>query len=491
MRWISGTTVGWQNCTVTNQAGALWVFTGAGDPFGNFFAGNQFISHGTVRLAAAAAVGLDEWSYTLGGRVEREGGTMSVFADLGLVPGVAFSGTGVFRKDGGMLWITGAVRNADGRFELAGGTLMSEPTTPGSLVGDFVWSGGNWTGVVVVPVGSQVEITGSCRLNGASRIDNHGTMKWNSGTALEGWENSTVHNHTDGLYLFAREGTAFVNFFGGNRFINDGVARHTATGTVVLNSWDFALNGALERNGGTIDLAATATCADGAEFRGSGTFRLTGGTLTAAGEIINSDGVFDFAGGTAASGASPLTLVGDFIWSGGSWIGAFEVPAGSELAMTGYCRLGGASRIDNHGTVKWNSDTALEGWENCIVQNHTDGLYLFAREGSAFMNFFGGNRFINDGVARHTATGTVVLNSWDFVFNGAVERNGGVFELAAAVTCADGAEFRGAGTFRLTGGTLTAAGEVINSHGTFDFVGGTAASGASAIKLAGDFIWSG
>lgn len=523
--WQNGATTGYDGAIITNQAGATWVCAGSGDLFNNYHSGNQFINAGTLRQTGAGAVELNDWFYTLGGQIDRQGAAMVIAANGTLANGTAFTGPGVFRFAAGTLTSEGAISNTIGSLEQTGGTLVA--SAPLALTGGFLWNGGYWSGNLVIPHGSDLTITAGCQLNTSAVLDNHGTVHWNSPAPLTGYDSTTIRNHADGEWRLESAGDAFNNYHGGNQFINDGVLRQTNSGTVDLNDWIYTFGGQIDRQAGVTAFAADGTLENGAQFTGAGVFRFLAGTLTGAGTITNNAGTLEQSGGTLVASA-PFALSGGYLWNGGNWSGNMVIPHGSQLSITAGCQLNTGAVLDNHGTVTWNSPAPMTGYDSTTIRNHPDGLWRIENSGDVFNNYYSNNQFFNEGgLERAAPSGDVVFDDWTYHVSGTCTAAAGLTRFHSTLRLLDGAEITGAGSFQFHGSTvlvgettLSAACEVAAGsftgetdgllHGQLDWASGTffgntrvaagatlrlttsgarTLAGGSALDVGGQFVW--
>jgi hypothetical protein len=523
--WQSGVTTGYDSTTITNQAGATWVCAGAGDLFNNFYSGNQFVNAGTLRQTSAGTVDLNDWTYTLGGQIDRQGAVMAFAANGTLANGTSFTGPGVFRLAAGTLTSAGGISNTTGTFEQTDGTFVA--SAPLTLNGGFLWSGGYWSGNIVIPHGSDLTITAGCQLNTSAVLDNHGTVHWNSPAPLTGYESTTIRNHADGEWRLESAGDVFNNFYSGNRFINDGVLRQTNAGTVYLNDWEYTFGGQITRQAGVLEFNSNGTTVTGVQFNGAGGFRFAGGGLSGSGTIIHSSGTFEQSGGTLTATA-PLNLQGSYVWTGGYWNGNVVIPHGSQLSITGGCQLNTSATLDNHGTVKWNSPAPLTGYDSTTIRNHPDGLWRIETSGDVFNNFYSNNQFYNEGVLERSApSGDVILDDWTYQLSGTCGAAAALTRFHSTVRLLEGAQFTGAGSFQFHGTTVLVGATTMSApcevaaggftgetngllHGQLDWASGTffgstrvaagatlrltttggrTLAGGSALDVSGQLVW--
>jgi hypothetical protein len=483
--WTNGVTIGYESATITNLPGGLWILSGSGDSFNNYYGGNQFINQGTLRHSAAGEIGFDEWSYTLGGEVQKQGGVLIVNATTTLSPGVQFTGGGGFRQDGGLLNVSGTITNATGLFTVAGGTLNA--TAPVTLSGSYRWSGGAWAGNLNIPAGSDLTIAGDCQLNPGAVLNNSGTVHWDSAYPLRGYESVTVNNQPGGVWRLERTGEAFSNHYGGNVFNNAGLIDKTSAGETVLAYWTYALPGETKISSGTLRVAANISLPAGALLSGAGTFDYSAGACSLNGEITSTVATLRQSGGTMVCAAG-AKIQGNWIWTGGAIAGSLENPVNRQLTINGSCQLNPATTLDNRGTVVWQAGNPLTGYENVTVTNHPGATWEFATAGDAFNRHYGGNQFINQGqLKRSAATGNVILDDWTYHHAGTFTANAGSTQVHSPLNLMAGGSFTGGGTFSFHSDTTLKGSTTFSADTT---VAGGVFAGEAAGLVNGTLKWA-
>jgi hypothetical protein len=483
--WSGGTTTGYENATITNLGGGLWILSAAGDAFNNYYSGNNFINQGTLRHSAVGDIGFDEWTYTLGGEVQKQGGVLIVNAPATIPPGAQFTGTGSFRQEGNTLNVSGTITNATGQFTVAGGTFSA--TAPVTLSGNYRWSGGAWAGNLNVPSGSDLSILGDCQLNPGSVLNNSGTVHWNSDYPLRGYESVTVNNQAAGVWRLERTGEAFSNYYSGNVFNNAGLVDKTASGETVLANWTYALPGQTKTSAGTLRIAANTSLPAGALLSGAGTFDYSGGTCSLNGEITSTVATLRQSGGTMVC-TTGAKIQGNWTWTGGAIAGSLENPVNRQLTINGSCQLNPGTTLDNRGTVVWQAGNPLTGIESVTITNHAGATWEFATAGDAFNNYYSGNQFINQGLLKRSApTGDVILDEWTYHHAGTFTANAGSTQVHGPLNLMAGGSFTGAGAFSFHSNTTLKGSTTFNANTT---VAGGTFTGEAAGLVNGTLKWA-
>ena len=449
--WNGGVTIGYDSTTATNLTGGLWILSGTGDAFNNYYGSNQFINQGILRQTSAGEVLFDDWSHTLGGEIQKQGGVLVVNSNSTLTPGVQFSGGGAFKLAGWTLNASGTINNPSGLFTVEGGTLNATAAT--ILSGNYRWTGGNWSGNFSVPAGSHLTIAGDCQLNTSAVLNNSGVVHWNSATPLRGYDSVTVNNLPGGAWLLESTGEAFNNYYGSNTFNNTGLLEKTGSGETVLAHWSYSLAGETKASSGILRVAANLSFPAGALLSGGGTFDYSGGSCSLNGEIFSTTSTLKLSGGTMTGGAG-AKIQGNWTWTGGSIAGSLENPVNRQLTINGSCQLNTGTVLNNKGTVIWQAGNPLTGYDSVTVTNHPGATWEFATAGDAFNNYYGSNQFFNQGtLKRSAASGNVILDDWTYHHSGGFTANAGSTQVHSTLNLLSGGSFNGAGSFSLHGNT--------------------------------------
>ncbi|MCW1916012.1 S8 family serine peptidase [Luteolibacter sp. GHJ8] len=483
--WTTGRTIGRESATIINSTGATWILGVEGDAFGNYYGGNQFINQGILRHTQVGETVLDDWSYTLGNEVQKQGGTLIVNSPVTLNAGTQFTGGGAFRQNGGTVSISGTIASSTGSFTVAGGTLNA--TSESTLMGVYQWSGGDWSGNLTIPVGSDLSITGDCQLNAGAILHNEGTVHWNSASPLRGRENVTVNNKSGATWRLESTGDAFSNYYGGNVFNNSGLLTKTGSGTTFLQHWTYSCPGDTRVNTGTLRVVANLTLPANATLSGPGTLEYGGGTLALQGEIQSSVSTLKLMGGTmnCASGAK---IQGNWTWNGGAIGGTLENPLTRQITIEGDCQLNTAANLSNKGTVVWKAGSPLRAWEHVTITNHPGATWEFATAGDAFSQNYGVNQFFNQGLLkRSAASGNVVLDDWTFHHSGVFDSSAGTTQIGSPLNLLAGGFFTGAGAFSFHSTTTLKGPTTFTADTT---VAGGSFNGEAAGRVIGALKWS-
>jgi len=447
--WSSGVTLGRDSCTVTNLPGATWILAATGDSFDNYNPGNHFINQGVLRQTSVGNVDFNDWYFTLGGEIQKQGGFLVLNASSTVPDGTQFTGNGSFKMISSTMTAGGNISNPTGLFEFEGGTLS--PVSTATLSGTYRWSGGNWSGTVQVPAGSDLSITGSCQLNPSAILNNSGTVHWNSASPLLGRDSVRVNNLATGIWRLETTGSAFTNYNGGNIFLNQGIFEKTAAGQTDLVEWTYQLPAQTKIHAGTLRIAADSSFAAGAALSGAGTLDIAGGNCSLDGEITSSTATLKFSGAHLI-GAPGAKIQGNWIWSGGTISGTIEVPASRNLTLNGWYQLNPGASMVNKGTVVWQGPNPLIGRDSVTVTNMPGATWEFAVAGDAFANYNGNNNFYNQGLLKRSApSGDVLLDEWIFHHSGVANATAGTTVINTTLNLLAGGSFTGAGAFKYYG----------------------------------------
>lgn len=472
------------SCTIYNRAGATWTFNATGTPFSNYLGGNQFINQGTLRNSAAGTIDFNSWAYVFGGTVDKQAGTLAVNAEATLSPGVQFTGGQSFRIIGGTTSASGTITNTAGTFDLNNGTLRS--TSPSTLAGAFIWSGGTCDGDITLASGGSLSLTGGCQFAANSIFRNHGTFHWNSNSPLQGNGSVAATNHTDGVWKLESNGTAFSNYLSGNTFTNLGLLEKTSAGTTQLENWSYVFSGDLRSSAGQLVANATATLNGGAVLSGAGSTEFSSGNFALNGSVTSTVTTLKQSGGTL-TGASGAQFQGNWQWTGGTVAGTLTIPVGRTLRLAGG-QLAPSTVLTNRGTVRWEGPSSLQGNQNVTVNNEAGATWEFAATGQPFTNYLDGNHFYNHGLMNRTAaSGNVALTSWNFHTDGTFNASAGTNQIDANLELLSGATFTGSGVLTLLNSTSLKGDTAFN--GNVRFSSGTL-TGDPAASMTGTLVWT-
>lgn len=443
----SGGLIGRENSTITNAAAGTWITAASGDIFGQYNGGNQFINQGILRHTAATDSEFNEWTFMIGGEVQKQGAALVIRANATLPAGTQFTGPGGFRIADGTITANGSLTNSGGAFHHSGGTIVS--ADPVTLNGNHVWSGGAWQGNFTLSAGSTLAITGPTQLNPGTILNNSGVVSWATPNPLVGRENTRINNLPGAVWRLESTGDAFANYNGGNVFNNEGKLEKASGDTTLLRHWDYLLPGETKANAGTLFLAANWSWPAGALFSGAGTIQMADGTITLGGEVFSTAASLRFTGGTM-NGSPGAKIQGNWSWTGGSMGGSFENPVNRTLTFDGSSQLNPGAALLNNGTVRWQGTSPLVGRENVAVTNAAGATWEIAVAGTPFANYNGGNSFTNHGLFTRTApAGDVHVNSWTYHQHGVFHAAAGDTRIGSTLNLMTGCSFTGAGNFLL------------------------------------------
>ncbi len=506
-----GVIIGRESCTITNSAAGTWISAASGDLFNNYNYGNHFINQGILRQAAAAESELNDWYFSLGGEIQKQGAVLGIRADGTLSPAMTLTGAGIFRIASGTVTVNSSFSNSGGPFQMTGGTLSA--ASPTTLNGPFSWSGGAWQGNLTLAAGSTLSLDGPTQLNNSAIFNNAGTVTWATDSPLVGRQEVRVNN--TGIWRLEGTGDAFVNYNYGNVFNNEGLLEKTGANTAQLANWYYLLPGDTRSTTGVLNVYADWSWPAGGTFSGTGTIQFTGGTCSLGGEVTSTVATLRMTGGTL-NGAAAAKIQGNWIWTGGAMGGSFENPAGRTLTFDGSSQLNLGAAMVNKGTVVWQGTSPLVGRESVAVTNAAGATWEIAAAGTPFANYNYGNSFTNYGLFTRTApSGEVHVHSWTYYQHGVFHATAGDTRIGSPLLLKEGCSFTGAGTFSLldqtwlqgastfTANTLAYGaihGEVAGAiHGTLQWAAGTfygivnvASGGTLRITTAADrSLWTG
>ena len=389
---------GWENGIIENHA--TWNLTNTATPFTSLYGGNVFNHHGLLhKNGNAAETSLaNNWTFNLNNHTRVDAGILNLVATTNLIDGAQLTGTGTIDIKGPAN-LSGIVNENIANLRLnSGGHLICTDTA--AFNGSLTWIHGTISGTYNVRVGSSLEAQGTeiHRLDNYAGISNHGLIRWTGSGSIEFFENNLLHNHPDGTFEIAADGTPFKTLYGGNQLLNDGtIVRSTGAGVAMVQSVPFVNNGTLTCNSGTLELKSYSELNSGLSLSGTAAIHLNGdirmnGTVS---ETVNS---LKLTGATL-TGNNACQFMGILEVEAGFLQGAIEVPQGSTIILTGESlkRLSGNSRIDVHGTLRWDGPSPFQFFENSIVHIHPNGVCDLTADGDPFDSVYGGNEIIIEG----------------------------------------------------------------------------------------------
>ncbi len=473
---------GYQFSTILNQAGASFILATDGVPFSQYFAGNTFQNNGLFRKSAGAGTAtVNVWTFHQYGSIQCDAGAIEFQSLTQLHSGSLISGSASVLLNGDTR-IDGAVRETIANLRMIGGGLSC--SDPSSLVGRLDWEAGTISGVLGVPVGSLLAVsgTGLKRLANASSINVGGTYRWDGPTGVEGYQYSTITVLASGLCDLTADGDPFDNYFAGNELVIDGTLRKSAGsgGTTVLNDWTYRHRGTLDCAVSTLEIAGSLVLENSSSVTGTGQVLISGTTFHNGG--VNLTAPVTWSGGTWVGGGG--TMTGLLTWSGGSSSGSWTVASTGTLRVNhgagALKRLNDAAVIETAGTIELLSGT-LNGYQNSIIRVLSGGIFRCLGD-SVMDQYFSGSRIdIHAGgslttlAASHTQIDWAVNNAGSVTTPaGILYCNGGgtstglfqstppgaLYFTSGVHSLAAGSEMRGPGDIRLTGGTLNATASV-------------------------------
>ncbi|HYF21079.1 MAG TPA: filamentous hemagglutinin N-terminal domain-containing protein, partial [Ramlibacter sp.] len=514
-------------CTLTNTG----TFLKSGGTGNSDIAGGGIVFQGLNQSLGSSSGAL---RLTSGHGGHTHGGTLRASGNVQIVGGTHTLANGT------------SIQGTLGYF---GGSLVNAGTTtlPAGTV--FNWGAGTVIhgGSLSVAAGAAVNLLGSSnRFLSNSRLDNHGTVVFPTGTAggLYLQNGAVLANHA----LLDFQIDALVGDNGGCGpclFINNGTLRKSG-GTGILDITGGGLqyqgtnqvldiaSGTLRFNsgnsghthGGPVTLQGDVqftvgrhTFGDGSDV--SGLLQVHGGDLrfgnaTFAGGVQLTAGNL---GGSAADKRLRLPAGTTLSWAGGSFIsaGALAVDAGAAVDITGSAnRFLSGVRLDNAGTIRHAGTGGVYLMNGAVLANH--GVYEFQAD-----NLIGDNGgcgpclVVNTGTLHKTGgTGVSDITGGGVVYQGAgasvgassgalrfnsgngshshagtVKLSGNVQIVAGVHTFADGAAIQGplgyfGGSLVNSGTTTLASGSVLQWGANTAISGGSlAVAGGATLRMAG------
>ncbi|MCH7228221.1 hypothetical protein [Haloferula sp. A504] len=503
---------GYQTVVIHNHG--TWSLTGHEDPFTQFFSDNTFHNHGLLLKAGGTEIIKLKggWTYHLGGETRCETGELQfVHTDHHLPAGASLTGAGTIRMLSGNTHLEGAITGTVATLVLDGATLNA--TGPAAITGTLDWLSGNIAGILTIPVGSRLEVSGagSKDLRSETELIVAGTYRWAGPAPVRGYQLGRIRIQPGGLCDLAADGDPFNHFFADSELINEGILMKSAGsgGSTICDNWTYRQRGEIRCEASTLEFNSTVVFEGSPTITGSGEVILRN-TIRLLGDATFSAPTSWTAGTWIGGGGS---LQGMLIWSGGESQGDWTVNAGATLRIvdgTGALkRLGTGARIESAGTIELASGS-LNGYENATIRILSGGT--LAATGTAVMDeFFGGTNHLEilpDGELATTATADLRVD-WRLDNQGAVLTpagrlvanhgglSSGLFEstgtgalhfAAGTMTLNGGAEIRGPGEVELSGGTLSAEAPVeVFCH----LAGGTARGAETGeLRFKDGSLWS-
>ncbi len=514
--WRAGLFQGYQNSTFNNESGSVFEVFSDGDIFANYSGGNVFNNKmGALFVKSASAATptesyVDEWSFNNAGAIRSDDGLLHFNNALNLNAGGTISrlGSQSARVLSNYFVLTGTTTIENVTFE-AGGNWAGN-TTPGtagdgtiatSAGGVFEWTAGTANNTVNIAPNSTFNLSGGNvkQLGYQCVLNNSGNATLSGTGPIQGYQNSTFNN----LGTFTALSDAdFINFSGGNRFVNafGGIFQKTGgtednrfdwafdnSGTVASTTGAVAFNnggtssgtfspagaGFVRFTGGTHDLITTAT------FNGSGKMQITGGTVQAVNNVSGNSalGLLEIAGGLLTSApAGSFNIVGNVSWTAGTIGGTCNFQAGSAVQISGTNTkaIDYYGVINNYGSATWTGPGLLQGNQSSTWNNKAGSSFTVASDGDVFANYSPGNIFNNEAGAQLIKSAGVpesstYLDEWTFNNAGQIDSQAGTIHFNLALNLTPGTTFAGAGRILLQGTTNLSA--AITSTGHPELIG--------------------
>jgi hypothetical protein len=442
---------------------------------------SYFNNYGLLRKIGGNGISLFNshvYFNNLNGVIEVDSGTLSL-----ATAGISSSGTFIVAS-GALLDLTGGNDpywsglvngSGAGTVSLSSGTLHASPSLTLNLPdGLFQWTGGTLSGTTINANVITVAGSGSVNINGV--FYNNGLLHQTNTATLNLVNNTTFENQAGGIYNLEGDG----GVVGSGYFNNSGLLRKSGgNGTSSFNSsFGFDnLNGTIEVDSGTLNLA-------GSGVSSNGTF------IVASGAVLDLTSVNDpyWAGLVAGSGAGTVSLRsgtlhtspsltlnlpdGLFQWTGGTLSGATINSNVITVAGSGSVYVNNV--FYNRGLIRHTNTATLNVVNTTTFENQAGGIYNLEGDGGVA----GSGYFNNSGLLRKSGgNGTSIFNGISFNNqNGSIEVDSGQLSLNGQGYA------QGSGSLIVTlGGTNVGQfGQLVCGSATLD--------GPLQVKLAGGFV---
>jgi autotransporter-associated beta strand protein len=464
-----------------NGTGTL-TLTG-NDPYSG---GTNVFGGGTVSIAAGSNVGMATGSTVIGGpastNLQLAGNLTSAATTLGVNSTATLTQTGGTDTTGPVSM--GVNASGVGKYNLAGGTLITSGVTSGNGTGTFYFNGG-----VLQPTAGSSNFLAVSKAYDSSGGGTINTAGFNLTIGQSLLHDPALGATPDGGLTIAGAGsvtltgnsayTGPTTVAGGTLAVAGGSITNTAS-VVVSNTASSTATFSL--TGGSV---TTPYFYSG--FLGTGTATISGGTLNANSYITSGNqpgatGLITLSGGTINS---PEVVAGSFgngsiVQTGGT------MNAGTVLyvslygsgANTGSYSLSGANSIINTGQL-------TIGVRNTGTFTQTGGT---VNSQATYLGYYAGiSGSYNLSGSAATSITTPLLDV-GYLGIGTVTQTGGTLNVSSGITVA--AQAGSSGTYLQSGGTVSASTLTINSGGAYNLSGGTLNVGAIN-STAANFRWTG
>lgn len=468
--WTGGTILGYQNCTVVNHSGGVWIFAGDGAPFADYYSGNQFSSYGEVRrLTGTGNLSLQAWTYTFGGSIVSEGGPIQFLAATHLLDGLVLSGGGTCRFFATTHLQGGAEFGC--RVELVGGTFNAAEGS--AITGQLYWGQGTVAGAARFEPGATLHLTGtsSRTLGDGASLDMGGALIWEGGH-LMGYRDGLVTIRAGGSMLVAGSGYLTYSYLGNRLLLEAGATLLKTSADTNEIRWAFDNHGEVTVTDGMLMLSNGGTSSGPFVGTGPGLIRFAGGTHTLqagsnlAGNIECTTGWvlaeadlnarIDIKGGTVGSIApAEMRFTGTSTLTAGSLAGITRIPTGAILRImgSGSKQLSTLAVLEIEGLLRWEG-SAVMGYDRSLIRVHPGGVYRVEGDGNLFTLYYSGNRFVHSGTLEKVGgDGVSTLDHWSTESDGAIRVDTGTLALRGQVDFLAGATLAGPGPVRMVAGT--------------------------------------
>ncbi|MGJ5205591.1 autotransporter domain-containing protein [Bradyrhizobium sp. HKCCYLR20261] len=435
------------------------------------------INQGTLAVSSDANLGAASGGLSFGG------GTLQVLAGFSSSRNITLNaGGGSFDTNGYNATLSGTISGSGGLTKFGTGVLTLSGIT--SYAGDTLVSGGTLrtgaSGVLsvassyMIATGATLDLDGTGQTIGGLSGSGNVLLGSNGSLAIGDNGGAAVFSGTiSGNGTFVKSGPGLLTLSGTNTYsgltiVDGGTLRAGAAGAFApLSSFEVDSGTTLDLNGFNQTIAS---------LTGGGAVLLSAGTLTSGGDNTSTNflGTISGSGGFTKVGTGTMRFDGATTYTGATTISAGTLQAGASgvLASASAFMIASGATLDLNGFDQ--AIGSLAGSGNVLL-----GAAMLTAGGNNGNTSFSGaisgsGGFTKTGTGRMTLTGT---NN----YTGATIVNGGVLEVAGAITNTSGVTVN-------AGGTLMGAGLVdppmtvsINNGGTLAPGNGTAGSSMTII----------